>query len=484
MTSTQARRAVAGAAWLSSSGYTAFGLNFAANLILVRLLFPRDFGTFALASSAVELLSIFSGLAFSQGVIQLAREPDVEDTGYRMTLVLCGGLAALGIAVAGVLGVTRGPSIALLFLALFSVRLVSTLSYVYTAWLEREFQYRPLALIRLTATTAALGLVIALAARGAGVWSLVAREAMLVLITYAGLRLFTPWRYTGRFHRGTAQKLWAFGARMFVTRALEVVNFRVDVFVLGLLAGTVALGFYDRARFLSELGHYLVSFAAVQVAFPLYAKFKDDTERLAASYRIIHFFLIRAMLPVVLVLVIMPADVVLVLYGSTWRDSIPALPWLAGYAFFLPILDNVKVLLTGTGRLREAMLVRLGQVVTVIPLLAIAIPLWGVRGAAAAMTLSTGVGVIVAYRFLRQRIPDLVLRMYARPVWAGVLVALVLVIGRPVVLPAEGTRASSLIALAVLGVLYLGILTLLDRRELMANLQILVRLGTREGPAS
>lgn len=478
-----ARTAVIGATWLSASGYLSFVLNFAGTLILVRLLFPQDFGAFALVSSTVELLSLLSGLAFSQGIIQMAREPDVEDTAYRMTLWLCAALAILGLAVAGITWAAKGLAIAAALYTLFAARLISLLSYVYTAQLEREFRYRSLAVIRVLGTIAALAVAVGLAWRGAGMWSLLAREGVLVVLTYAGVRLVTPWRYTGRYHRDTARKLFSFGTRLFVTRALEVVTFRADIVLLGILAGTVALGFYDRARFLGELGHYGVSFVAVQVAFPLYARFQSDAGRLAAAYRIIHYFLIRAMLPVFLTLVILPEELVGVLYGGGWQESVGVLQWLAGYAFFLPILDNIKVLLTGIGRLREAMLIRLVQVAAVLPALGLAVPRWGAKGAAAVMTLGALIGIVVAYRFLRRHLPDLFLGMYIRPVSAGLLAAAAVTAGRHFLLAPAGSRLVSLTALAVLVTVYVGVLVALEAGELRANLRTLLpQLRTGEGP--
>lgn len=473
MTTSTARRAVVGATWLTLGGYLSFLLNFAVSLLLVRLLFPEDFGTFALVSAVVELLSLLAGLAFSQGIIQMPEEPGIEDTAYRLTVWLCLALLGVGGVAGAVAWMVRGGRFGLLVLVVFGARLMTTLSYVYSAQLEREFRYRSLSVIRLLSAVAGLAVVLVLAAKGAGVWSLVGREVALITVTYVGIRAATPWRYGGGYDARTARRLFAFATRIFATRALEVINFRADALLLGLLVGTVALGFYDRARFLAELGHYAVSFAAVQVAFPLYARFKNDPARLAAAYRIIHYFLIRLMLPVALVMTLLPRELVIVLFGSRWDQAVPALRWLAGYAFLLPILDNTKVLLTGMGHLGDAMRIRLVQVLTVIPALIALIPRWGAPGAAGAMTLGSITGAITAFSALRRHQSDLILRIHAAPLASAVLAAAALLLSQRTWLAGWAPRPGSAAALVLIGAVYTGGLVVLEYGELSRHLQIL-----------
>lgn len=471
MTTATAQRAVRGATWLTAGGYLSFALNLAGNIILARLLLPGDFGVFALVSSVAEVLSLLAGLSFSQGIIQMAGEPDIEDTAYLLTVRLAWGLLGAGVLAAAIMWAMRGPFLAALLLMVFAVRLVTTISYVYSAQLEREFRYRGLSGLRVASAVGSLSVALALAAGGAGVWSLVGRETVVIFLTYAGLRAITRWRYGGRYNPRTAARLVGLAVRMFAMRTFETLHYRTDIFVLGFAAGTIALGFYDRARFLAELGHYAVSFAAIQVAYPLYARFQADPARLAASYRLVHYFLVRAMVPVLLVMAVLPRELVTLLYGSRWEQTATPLRSLAGYAFVLPILDNAKVLLTGIGRLDEVVRIRLVQLLTILVSLALFVPAWGVAGAGVSVTVSATVGLVLVYWALARSLAEFTLATYVKPVVAGGITGLVMVLVRTGMAGEVAAGPGRVIVLAILPALYVTILAVMERGELIRNLR-------------
>lgn len=470
------RRALVGAVWLSATGYLAFAMNFGLNLLLARLLFPKDFGQFALAGSLAEILSIATGFSFSQGIIQMQDAPGVVETAYVLSLRLYAGLLAGGAALAALLSTHYpGPFIPLFF-ALFTVRNLSVISYVYSAQLERAFLYNQLSLVRILSTLFSIAAALMLARAGAGVWSLLGREVALSLVTLVGVWIASGWRYRGGYNRATARRLWEFGRQMFVARALEIIWYRGDTAVLGVLAGTLSLGFYDRGRYLAEFGHYVVSFAAVQVAFPVYARLQGRQDALAYAYRLSHGLLVRLLLPLLIWLALFPTELVGLLYGAgvRWVETARILPWLAVFGFLFPIVENIKVLLTGIGRLGDAVRVRLVQVLVAAPLLVPAIRLWGLRGAAAAMVLSEIGGLIVGYRALRPRVGGLYLSAYLRPGLAAAIAGGTVAAGRSLhLLPWVG-RLGYAANLAAAAGLYVVLLILIDRQQLQEHLWALV----------
>lgn len=479
------RQALLGAVWLSATGYLAFALNFGLNLLLARLLFPKDFGQFALAGSLAEILSIVTGFSFSQGIIQMQDAPGVVETAYVLSLRLYAGLLAGGAALAALMSPHYPGVFIPLFFALFAVRNLSVISYVYSAHLERAFLYNPLAVIRILAAALSIALTLALARAGAGVWSLLGREAALSVVALVGVRIACGWRYRGGYNPETARRLWEFGRRMFVARALDVIWYRGDTALLGLLAGTVSLGFYDRGRYLAEFGHYVVSFAAVQVAFPVYARLQGQGAALTYAYRLSHGLLVRLLLPLCIWLALFPGELVGLLYGAgvRWTETAQILPWLAIFGFLFPVVENIKVLLTGIGCLRAAVSVRLAHVVVALPLLVPAIHLWGPRGAAGVMVLSELAGLAVGYRALRAQVGSLYLEGYVRPVLAAAAAGIAVAGARSLhLLPWVGRLGFAANLAAAAGLYVIGLL-LVDRAELQELLWALVSGFRGETPA-
>lgn len=470
------RRAFVGVVWLSASGYLSFVLNFGLNLLLARLLFPKDFGQFALAGSLAELLSLITGLSFSQGIIQMQDVPGIAETAYILNMRLYGALLLGGAGVALALLPHYPGRFIPLFYLLFAIRNLSNVTYIYSAQLERAFLYSQLSLVRLLSTLGSIVVALGLARMGAGVWSLLGREAALSGITLCGVWLASGWRYRGGYSVEAAKRLWAFGRQMFVMRALEVIWYRADTAILGLLAGTLTLGFYDRGRYLAEFGHYMVSFAAVQVAFPVYARLQERPDALTYAYRLSHGLLVRLMLPFLLWLALFPRELVGLLYGAgvRWAETAAILPWLAVFGFLFPVVDNIKVILNGIGRLREAVWIRLIQVIVAVPLLVPAILVGGARGSAVVMALSQVAGLIVGYRALRSQVKELYLRSYLRPGIAAAIAGGAIVAGRSLhILPWAG-RAGYAANLGAVAALYLVCLLIIDRQQIQDYLAALV----------
>jgi len=471
-----ARRALLGAVWLSTTGYTSFVLNFGVTLLLVRFLFPKDFGQFALASSLVDLLSIITAFSFSQGIIQMQDAPEVAETAYVLSrrlywgMLVGGGLLCLALS-------RHYPGVFIpLFFSLFAVRNLTLFSYVYSAQLEKVFSYNQLSMVRLVTSVASIITALALAHGGAGVWSLLGREVVLSAGALIGNRVVSRWRYRGGYNHETARRLWQFGWQMFVTRGLETLWYRADTALLGVLSGTVVLGFYDRARYLAEFGHYIVSFGAVQVAYPVYARLQGRADAVAYAYRLTHGLLVRLMFPVLVWLALFPRELVGLLYGAgqRWNETATILPWLAIFGFVYPVAENVKVLLTGIGRVDQAVRFRVVQLAVSLPLLVPAIRLWGPTGAAAVMTLSEVVGLGSSYLSLKREIGSLSLHGYLRPLIAAAVAGGVIASSRALhVLPWTG-RAGFAANLAASGALYVVCLLIFDRQQLQEHLAALI----------
>jgi len=479
------RRALLGAVWLSATGYLTFLCNFGLNLLLARLLFPKDFGQFALAGSLAEILGIATGFSFSQGVIQMQDAPGIVETAYVLSLRLYGALLVGGIALGAALRPHfPGPFIPL-FVGLFAVRNLSVISYVFSATLERAFHYNQISRVRLASALLSIVAALALARAGAGVWSLLGRELVLSAVTLVGFRILSGWRYRGGYNVETAHRLWRFGWQMFVTRALETIWYRGDTALLGVIAGTLTLGFYDRGRYLAEFGHYVVSFAAVQVAFPVYARLAGRRDALTYAYRQSHGLLVRFMLPAFIWLAVFPREVVGVLYGAgvRWNETAAILPWLAAFGFVFPVVENIKVLLTGIGRLRDGMWLRLVQAAVALPLLVPAIRIGGPYGAAAVMFLSELAGLAVGYRALRREVTSLYLSTYLRPALAACIAGGGVAALRAFhLLPWVG-RTGYAANLAAVGAIYIVCLFLIDRQQLQEHLWAVLSALRGEIPA-
>lgn len=464
---TLGRQAVSSVAWASLSAYVRFALSFVGNVLLARLLLPDDFGQFALASAIAEILFVVTAWNLPQGMIQLQNEPDVGDTAYVLSIFVAIGTVGIAVGISAGLLLFYPTKVVLVLVALCAVRACGVVSDVYAAHLERELRYKAFSIVRLLASNGSMVFGLALALIGWGVWSLVGRELIYFSLFLFGCGWASRWRFARRFNRATARRLVDFGFKTLLARGLESLYFRGDGLLVGSLAGTISLGYYDRARYVSESGHFTVNQGAVQVAFPLYSRLQGDCERLSwVSYQM-QFVVARIMGLFALMLVLMPEQIVGFLYGQRWLPAAEVLRWLAVYAFLSPVVDNAKVLLTATGLLWEAVKIRFWQLGVAIPGIVLGFVWFGVNGVAFGMSLGMFAGFLSSQYYARASVrvpisgvyvPPLICMSVTAGVWYGIRLMLP-------VLSAYG--------LILLPFLYVACLVAVNRNEILQLVRLL-----------
>ena len=99
--------------------------------------------------------------------------------------------------------------------------------------------------------------------------------------------------------------------------------------------------------------------AVVTVALPTYSKVQNDNERLSRAFSLVLYFLVRVLMPFVLVFGILPGSFIRII-GDQWNDAIPVLQILAAGALLSPMFENMKQLLYAKGKPEAIVRVRIG----------------------------------------------------------------------------------------------------------------------------
>ncbi len=189
------------------------------------------------------------------------------------------------------------------------------------------------------------------------------------------------------------------------------------------------------------------------------------------------------MFPMLLWLAMFPRELLNVLYGARWLEAASILQVLALFAFLMPMIDNIKVLLTGIGKLREAVWIRAWQTGVTLMLLPIGIPRWGAAGVAGAATLANVAALVAGYKYLGTSVRDIALGSYIRPAIAAAIAALGVKAAHHVHLFAGTGRLVQVAYIGTVAVMYFVVLVVIDGSELQRNLTILIRGLRREEAA-
>ncbi|WP_448642075.1 oligosaccharide flippase family protein [Geodermatophilus sp. URMC 63] len=364
-------------------------------VVLARLLAPVDFGAFALAWSIAGALLVLGDLGLSASLISRPESSRQEERLLAGTMVLVAALlGSVGLVAGAVLEVVSGDGTGALVAALAAVFGASGYSGFLMAWVRRRLRFRTVCagqvLQALTSAAASIGAALL----GWGVWSFIAGQAGGVLVLTVFLAL------AARGGRALALRIRPALAHVREARAflaqggIGFLSQNVDNYVVGLLNGKVALGYYSMAYRLSELPYVGLADPMGQALFATAAQEPDEGRRrrlLLGTVAVVA----GVVAPAMLLLCVHAPVVVRVVLGERWVPMTGILQVLAVWGLLRAVQGVFGWYLNGVGH--AGWMARFAA--CLLPLSGIAIVIGAVvggpLGVALAMVLDMAVSTVV-----------------------------------------------------------------------------------------
>ncbi|HKP90992.1 MAG TPA: oligosaccharide flippase family protein, partial [Thermoleophilaceae bacterium] len=336
------RRATGGAALLVARGSVILGLGVVANVLLARLLVPRDFGVVALGTVLLRVGGFLADGGLGAGLIRRAEPPS-----RRELEVVNAAQIALTIAVAAIaagLAIPLGDD-GLVVAAMVATLPVTILKVPSIIVLERDLAYRAIAVADLLEALAFYVVTLAAVLAGAGVWGFAAGMAAraaagaLVMARLGPVGLVRP-----RWSWPHLRPLLRFGAKfqaVTVTNLVRDQGLNVGIAVVG---GVSTLGVWNLAWRVLQ-APYMVFGTLSRIGYPTMARLlgagqdpKPVVERGIAALSVVTGGIMVAVTGI--------APALPVVLGSGWGD-VPAVLLWSGIALIL----SLPIYLTSYGYL-------------------------------------------------------------------------------------------------------------------------------------
>ena len=331
--------------WAAALSWGERAITMIFTVILAAILGPEDFGIVAMAL----VYLAFVDLALEQGFLTtLVQREQLDrahlDSAFWVNLAWCLILAAASFALAGWwAGVNDVPQLEGVIQVMSVLVIVSGLTIVQQAYLQRNLKFRSLA-IRANVAALAGGIVgLVLAFTGAGVWSLVAQQITAGCTSLALLWAASDWRPGFHFSRPHARDLLGFTSGVYLANIGGFLNRRSDTLLMGLFFGPTVVGIYRLAdRFVDSLLEVTMRPVGL-VSLPHLSLLQRDPEALRRTVTTFIRIAILTTLPVLLVFAAC-SDYVLAVVGPEWEIGADALKLLC-------VVGIVKGLVHFTGPL-------------------------------------------------------------------------------------------------------------------------------------
>jgi len=398
-------RATRGVLWLSGVRVLDHVLGLAVKIVLARLLAPGDFGLVAMALVVTSFLRLFVDLGLTAALVQ--RRDRIGDVERSTAFWLIAAVALLATVVLWpaaplVAAFFAVPALSPVLRAMSVVLILAVPETAYGSLLQRDLQFRLLALRSIAATVVAGGISLALATRGAGVWALVAYTMIGAGMRSTLLMLAGGWYPRLLFSPAVVGELWRFGRFQMGAQFLNYVSRHFDNLLVGRFLGSAALGYYALAYQGVALPFLHLSQPVATVLFPAFCRIGDDRARLNRAYLAALQMLIAATWPLGVLAALLAPHVIPAVLGSKWAPVAPLFAILSLAAVFQSTTGVSSQLLKSVGAVRAVF--RLQGLATALLSIGIGVGLaWGIRGvalgvlAASALFLPFQINVVRRY---------------------------------------------------------------------------------------
>jgi O-antigen/teichoic acid export membrane protein len=395
------------------------------NLVLARLLSPRDFGTYDICMFFLAVGSMMGDAGLGAALLRTPKQPRHEQYAvvFYVNLV-SSGLLGLALAIASpwlvsAYGLQNSSRWILIVMA--PVYLLSTLRTMPQIRLERDLRFGAIAGVELAVLFIKQTAAVILAALGFQVWALVLAAILASLLTVAGLLRIQPFLPRPRWALPVLKPLLLFGIKV---QALGFVAFfkdNVSNALLGVLAGAAVVGLFNFGMRYIQTPILAVN-ALARVQLPVYARLQQDPQALGRTVCGALRLSFVLGVPMLVVLASNSNFLVPLLYSARWGDSIPViwalLPNMVGSLAASPLFT----LLQARNEAGVALVTFAGWTLATWALSALAWYLGlGTAGVGAAHSLATVVVTLVLLLRAQQALNTPFVREIAPPVLAGTL---------------------------------------------------------------
>jgi lipopolysaccharide exporter len=449
-------------------------------LILAKLLAPDVFGLLAIATIALSVMMRLSDVGMIPALVQRSNATrEEENAAWTVGLARAAFVAIVLVLVAPAVGGLFNEMAAVPVIQVLALRpLIDASASIGIARLTRDLKFRQVALIYLPGAVADLVTAVA-TAPALGIWALVAGaiagSAVTAIISY----VFAPHRPRFSLAWRAVAPLMNFGRWVLLAGIATLTGTLVTQLAVSRELGAAALGLYFLALKVAFLPIEAAGAVVGAVAFPMFARLRDDPAATARSFAMLLAGFGLVLLPVYALLFVV-APLFEQALGDRWAGTAPIVQILAVAGVAAILADLLAPLLLGQGRANRVFALEGLQTAVLLALLWPSIAWFGVEGAAIACLAGNLAALIIAAIWTRRLAPGAMRNVPNR--FAAATLAATAAAGVSVALSNFWTGFTALITAGVAGtVTAIAVLWILNspfRLELAEYGALLRREGT------
>jgi len=366
--------------------------------VMARILNPADFGLVAIANVALRFYSYFSQMGIAPALIQKEKlEPGDLGAALSISLTVSLFFFILAVSTAGWIEYYfKIDSLESVMQVLALNFIVTGVSSVSVALMRRESKFKSLAIIEIISYVIGYGFIgITAAYFGGGVWSLVA--AFLTQMILTSMLSYFVVRFPLNFKHESWQRrhFIGYGGRYSLIGFIEFLSSNLDALIIGKLLGVNTAGYYNRAMLLANLPVQHPVNILTKALFPVLSTVSNDHDKQSVSIQLSVLVVACYAFPVSIGVWLSSDEIIRVLLGDKWVESIRILQVLILSVGPLYLSHVIGVTLDSMGELGTKLYIQITMLCLLVFLLVIAAPTGEVINIALAVVVTEWVRVFV-----------------------------------------------------------------------------------------
>jgi O-antigen/teichoic acid export membrane protein len=472
---------VNGMAWTAAWRWTGQAVSWIGTAVAARILTPGDYGLVGMAMLGIGLVRMVEDFGLDAVLIQDRTIDGTRQARLAGLVILAGVVLSLAFALLSgpIAGFFKEPKVAALVMVLGLLFINDAVQVVPRAMLQREMEFRKLALMQFLQVVVTQSILVCGAMLGWGVWALVFNTLGGALATTLLLVYWRP--FAVHWPRGLAElsRPLTQGWRILAARFTWYIYTSADQTVIGRVLGKDALGTYSFAMTFSTTITQEVTMVIGRVVPGVFSSVQTRPEELRRYFLLLTELLCYLAFPVAFGVAVTSDLVVGIVLGPQWEGVVAPLRILCIYAAFYAAQALLGHLLLWTGRFRANMWCNVLAAV-VLPVAFYVGARWGLEGIAwawvIAFPLANLPNFVIAFRIIAINtwawLGALMPSLFACSVMTVAVMLVRQLLRESTALPVE------MVASVVTGVLtYVGTLFLLNRARLRRMAEFLRLIG-------
>lgn len=297
----------------------------ASQIILARLLEPKDFGLIGMLALFIAVSQAFIDSGFDNALIQ---KKNVNQADYSTVFyfnISIGFLLYLILFVAApyIADFFREPLLVDLTRVVCVILAVNSFGLIQFVKFKIEMNFKAIAQVVVIANLLSAFVGIMMALMGYGVWALAGQIIGIYFFRTILFWVKSSWRPSLIFSIQSFKQLFSFGSKLLLSGIISQTFENIYLMVIGRMFSATALGFYTQAKKLQEVPVTTLAQVVGNVTFPAFSKIQDENEKLREGFRKLIKLLVFINFPLMLGLAIVAEPLLVLILGEKWLPSVP-----------------------------------------------------------------------------------------------------------------------------------------------------------------